>query len=136
MPHELTSTDGRTAMAFAGETPWHGLGTKLDEPATAEEAIFAAGLDYHVDLAALTTSAGTPVRQRKGVVRCDNGDVRGVVATGEGGQKTAGVPREGRAKGGNHLSGQLKEIRRGDAERHMPSLITRWPRNSGSRWLG
>lgn len=79
MSHELATTNGRTALAYFGEVPWHGLGTRLDRPATAEEAIAAAGLDYEVQLTALTTGDGIPVSQRKAVVRNDTDDVIGVV---------------------------------------------------------
>ena len=79
MAHELAETNGRTAMMFYGETPWHKLGTRLERPATASEAITAAGLDYNVELKELATSDGLPVPQRKAVVRGDTDQVLGVV---------------------------------------------------------
>ena len=79
MPHDLATTNGQTAMMYAGETPWHGLGTKLDEPATAAEAIDAAGLNYHVDLRPIETDDGISIPQRKAVIRTDSNQVLGVV---------------------------------------------------------
>lgn len=79
MAHDLASTNGRAAMFYTGEVPWHRLGTQLDEPATAREAINAAGLDYQADLKEIYTDAGTQIPKRKAVVRSDTGDVLGVV---------------------------------------------------------
>ena len=79
MAHDLATTNGRTAMAYFGELPWHRLGTRLDTPATAKEVITAAGLDYGVELVPLTTMFGEPVPTRKAVVREDSRQVLGVV---------------------------------------------------------
>lgn len=79
MPEGLATTEGRTAMMYAGEVPWHRLGTRLDDPATAEEAIDAAGLDYRVAVRPLETVDGSPASMRKATVRLDSGKVLGVV---------------------------------------------------------
>jgi len=48
MPHNLSERDGNAAVMVVGEPAWHRLGTVLDGPATAEEAIQAAQLDWEV----------------------------------------------------------------------------------------
>jgi len=48
MAHELTMENGKASMMYYGETPWHSLGTRLQKPATSEEAIVEAGLNWEV----------------------------------------------------------------------------------------
>ena len=81
--HELNINNGKASMFYTGEVPWHKLGTKLDRPATAEEAIIAAGLDYSVKLKPLHTVINhkrIPVDGHFATVR-DNGAVLGVVGS-------------------------------------------------------
>ena len=47
-------------MAYAGETPWHGLGTKVDDTLTPDEMLVEAGLDWTVSKRDLYTH-DTPV---------------------------------------------------------------------------
>lgn len=48
MAHNLTIENEKASMMYYGEIPWHGLGTRLQKPATSEEAIVSAGLDWEV----------------------------------------------------------------------------------------
>jgi phage/plasmid-like protein (TIGR03299 family) len=40
--------DGKASMAYAGETPWHGLGTQVPADVTPDQMLKAAGLDWTV----------------------------------------------------------------------------------------
>lgn len=80
MPANIATTNGRPAFAFYGEEPWHKLGQQLDAPATAEEAVIAAGLDYEVALTDVAMVDGLMVPNTKVVVRYDSQTVLGVVS--------------------------------------------------------
>lgn len=80
MGHNLNNTNGRTSMMYVGETPWHRLGTKLEKPATAAEAIQAAGLDFTVQMMPLRTKhADILVERHFATVRMDTFQALGVV---------------------------------------------------------
>ena len=82
MPHNLNVTNGGPSMMYVGETPWHSLGTKLDKPATAEEAIQAAHLDFTVEKYGLNTIPNSlPVESHFATVRTDTREVLGVVGS-------------------------------------------------------
>jgi len=65
-------------MFYVKETPWHGLGVKLEEAPTVSEAIVAAGLDWTVGLKDLFTAEGQPV-PAKATYRETDGSILGVV---------------------------------------------------------
>lgn len=57
MAHGL---DGKfSQMAFVGQTPWHGLGVKVDEDCTPTEFMQACGCDWEVDMAPLQVPQGS-----------------------------------------------------------------------------
>ena len=48
MAHNIEHINGKAQMAYAGETPWHGLGTKVPNDLTPAQMLEAAGLDWTV----------------------------------------------------------------------------------------
>jgi phage/plasmid-like protein (TIGR03299 family) len=81
MAHDLNFVDGKASMFYAGEKPWHGLGTELAEPATAAEAIAAAGLDFDVALEPIVSTGGLAVPMGRAVVRSDTNQLLGLVGS-------------------------------------------------------
>ena len=63
MAHELLIEDGEAAMFYVGDPPWHGLGQRLDSPATAAEAIKAARLDWQVTKVPLYIAGGNRLHE-------------------------------------------------------------------------
>ena len=49
MSHDLDHTTGKAAMAYIGETPWHGLGEKLPPGQPIEAWLKAARLEWHLE---------------------------------------------------------------------------------------
>jgi phage/plasmid-like protein (TIGR03299 family) len=85
MGHNLNTSNGRASMFYVGDPPWHNLGIRLDHPATAEEAIEAAQLDYTVKKkplrAVIHAKRHAEVGDHFATVRLDTGDVLGVVGS-------------------------------------------------------
>ena len=83
MSHNININNGKAAMFYVGETPWHKLGTRLDNPATSKEAIEAAGLDYAVEKVSLEAVVNLidrkPVNNHFATIRTDTNDVLGIV---------------------------------------------------------
>lgn len=65
-------------MFSVRQTPWHRLGTVLENPPTIQEAIELSGLNWPVELKPLFLGDGTLVTH-KAVVRGDSGNVLGIV---------------------------------------------------------
>jgi phage/plasmid-like protein (TIGR03299 family) len=71
------------SMMYTGETPWHGLGKKLDNAATSAEAIAAAGLNWSVEKRLVYTTGPLgkliQIDGKYAVSRMDNDQPLGVV---------------------------------------------------------
>jgi phage/plasmid-like protein (TIGR03299 family) len=77
MAHNLNYANGKYAFAST-EPAWHGLGTIVDKPMTAEEAIKYAGLDYTVEkLQNFVMLDGKPVALENSfsILRTDTKDI-------------------------------------------------------------
>ena len=65
-------------MMYVGVTPWHGLGRRLMDPPTIDEAIVQAGLDWKVGLKPLFTEDGDRVTHQA-TYRETDGKILGIV---------------------------------------------------------
>ena len=69
-------------MAYAGELPWHGLGTKVIDDLTPEQMMQKAGGDWSVEKQDLVTTAGSKVKSKQALVRSSDGEVLDIVGKG------------------------------------------------------
>ena len=93
MAHEISHESGRAEIAYAGETPWHGLGVKVDGLQTAAAMLRAAGLEWGVETRPLFVglhgaerldlgdSTTQKVDSHIAIMRGDTGAVLGVAST-------------------------------------------------------
>lgn len=88
MSHALDFTIGRAAIAYSGQTPWHGHGIQLNPDSTLDEWRVAAGLDWEVEERKLYYSQLNDegkrvpiiVPERKALVRSDSQDFLSIVS--------------------------------------------------------
>lgn len=83
MSHEIEFVNGKAQMCYAGELPWHSLGTPVSDDLTPQEMMQAAGLDWSVDRHPLFTEVnGAPleVSGKKALVRDMDNKVLDVVS--------------------------------------------------------
>lgn len=89
MSHELDFTKGVAAIAYTGDTPWHGYGERLNGEETLEEWLVKAGMDYEVleqplytfppPYSRFETHAHIGVPKKKALMRSDTHDILSVV---------------------------------------------------------
>ena len=82
MSHEVEMVDGVAQMAYAGETPWHGLGTKVAPDLSPIQIMSKAGLDWSVEKETMTTASGVEIEGKKALVRSSDNKVLDVVGDG------------------------------------------------------
>lgn len=79
MSHEIEMIDGQAQLAYAGETPWHGLGTKVAADLSPQQIMQQAGLDWTVQKEVLTTASGVELESQKALVRTSDNKVLDIV---------------------------------------------------------
>lgn len=82
MAHNIEMIDGKAQMAYAGETPWHSLGTRVPDDLTPEQMLDAAGLNWEVEkIEAFAKVGGKKVSvDRSALVRKTDNKILGVVS--------------------------------------------------------
>lgn len=67
-------------MFYVRETPWHGLGTRVEEAPTSAEALRLAGLDWTVEQHPVQLNGGAVIPGYKANVRSTDKHVLGIVS--------------------------------------------------------
>jgi len=82
MAHNIEFVNGKAQMAYAGDTPWHGLGVKVPTDLTPIQMLEAAGLDWTVSKTpAYAMVAGEPVSiGQSALVRSSDNSILDVVS--------------------------------------------------------
>lgn len=68
------------SMFYVRETPWHGLGTKVNEAPTSKDALIYAGLDWKVIQNSVYTQDGSLILGYKANIRSTDRSVLGIVS--------------------------------------------------------
>lgn len=79
MAHEVEAIAGKAQMAYAGDVPWHGLGTQVSNDLTPAQIQKAAGVDWEVEKMPLQTVSGIAVPGRQALIRKTDNKVLDVV---------------------------------------------------------
>ena len=79
MSHEVEMVNGVAQMAYAGDVPWHGLGTKVAADLSPAQIQQQAGLDWTVEKETMTTASGVEIEGKKALVRSSDNKVLDVV---------------------------------------------------------
>lgn len=83
MAHELTIANGVAEMAYVGQTPWHGLGQKLEAGASIDQWKVAAGMEWEIMSAVARFQVGgdlKTMKDRKILYRSDNHEALAAVS--------------------------------------------------------
>ena len=67
-------------MFYTRVAPWHGLGTRVENALSSEEALKASGLNWEVFQQPIMTSSGMPISGYKANIRNSDNKVLGVVS--------------------------------------------------------
>jgi len=81
MAHEIELVGGKASTAYFGKTPWHRLGTELDETDIFDwqKTCVKSGLDWDVELVSLVTADSQVKVENKAVRRSSDQKILGVV---------------------------------------------------------
>lgn len=67
-------------MVYVREKPWHGLGVKVEEAMTSEEALELSGLNWEINATPIFDANGNPIKGYQANMRSSDDKVLGIVS--------------------------------------------------------